>query len=199
MTGYTPIFRSPIAVEEDANPKSKIQNLKLSDLTGAPVILIQGEAAADVLKQQLKKIPANPGDVIDVDGGVLARLTRNEFYLFGLTSDAKLPSISELDGSLAAANLFAHATDFTHRTALLRLSGPAAAEMLNKICGLDFHDNVFPTMQVKQSSAAKIKTLIVRRDEGGVLVYHLHVSRPYGQYFWEIAWDAGQEFGIEVG
>jgi sarcosine oxidase subunit alpha len=198
MSEYTPIFRSPI-VKDDENRKSKIVNLKVTDLTGAPVVLIQGEAATAVLKKQLKKIPANPGDVVEVKGGVLARLTRDEFYLFGLSPGAQLPSAAELDESLAAAKLSARATDFTHRTALLKLSGPAAAEMLNKICGLDFHDTVFPTMQVKQSSAAKIKTLILRHDEGGAPVYHLHLSRPYGQYFWEIVWDAGQEFGIGVG
>ena len=49
-----------------------------------------------------------------------------------------------------------------------------------------------------QTSAAKIKTLIARYDEGGTPTYYLHVDRALGQYFWEVVWDAGEEFGIEV-
>jgi sarcosine oxidase gamma subunit len=78
------------------------------------------------------------------------------------------------------------------------LIGVTAAEVLSKICGLNFHETAFPTMQVKQSSAAKIKTLIARCDEAGTPSYFLHVDRSLGQYFFEVLRDAGQEFDIGV-
>ncbi len=195
MTEYNPIFRSPIAMPKSTSASS---DLGVSDLTGIQVTLIQGEAG-DILKKHLPNIPKrqpNPGDLAEVDGGLLARLTPTEFYLFGLSSDAKLPSAQALSDSLTKTKRFAHATDLTHGKAALKLTGPTAAEALSKICGLDFHDSVFPNMHVKQTSAAKVKTLIARCDEDGVPVYHLHVNRPFGQYFLEILWDAGQEFGI---
>lgn len=183
---YSPVFRSPITVKER---DSTSQNLNLSDLTGVSITLIQG-AATGVLQNQFSQIPANPGDLVDVGDGLLARLTAEEFYLFGKSSEVKLPAPGDLDDG------FAHATDMTHGRAALRLVGSDAPEMLSKICGLDFHDAVFPNMQVAQTSAARIRTLIARYDEGDTPAYFLHVNRPFGQYFWEIVWDAGQEFGI---
>ncbi len=182
MTEYTPIFRSPIVMPEPATTAS---DLSVVDLTGIPITDVQG--AVDTF---MDNGPATPGDLMAIDDGLAARLTPRELYLFGLFPNATIPSQSDHDDI--------YLTDFTHLRAALKLSGPAASEMLTKISGLDFHDSVFPNMQVKQSSAAKIKTLIARCDEADVPVYHLHLNRPLGQYFWDIVWDAGQEFGITV-
>ena len=191
MTHYNPIFRSPIRVAETTTP-----SLELADLTGLPIALIQGEAAAQVLSDYFGQVPAKPGDLVEVVDGFLARLTPGEFYLFGQSAWAALPTAAELESSFKAAGVFAHTVDYTHGQAALKLAGDRTADILSKICGLDFHDSTFPNMQVKQTSAAKIKTLIARVDEGGTPAYHLHVSRPLGQYFWETLLDAGQEFGL---
>ncbi len=206
MANYSPIFRSPVTVQEPAkvqNPKPalsqvkgpEIRNPKLHDLTGAPVTLIQGDAG-DILQKQFAQIPARPGDLADTGAGLLARLTPTELYLFGKSPAAELPPATALDDDFAQAKRFAHTTDYTHGKTILRLVGPDAPGVLSKICGLDFHDSVFPNMRVAQTSAAKIKTLIARYDEADTPAYFLHVNRPFGQYFWEIVWDAGQEFGI---
>jgi sarcosine oxidase subunit gamma len=200
MTGYNPIFHSPITPiphpkSQISNLKSQISNLTLADLTGVPVIFIQGEVD-DILKQHFAQIPAKPGDLVEVSGGLLARLTPAEFYLFGVSPAAILPSAVMLDDSFAQNQRFAHAIDIAHGKAILRLAGTAAAEVLSKICGFDFHPTVFPSQHVAQTSAAKIKTLIARYDTGETRTYFLHVNRPLGQYFWETVWDAGQEFGL---
>ena len=80
---------------------------------------------------------------------------------------------------------------------MLKLSGSAASETLSKICGLDFDDEAFSNMQIRQTSAAKVKTLIARCDEHGTRVYFLHVNRPFGQYFWDTVSDAALEFRKE--
>ena len=200
MTDYTPIFRSPItSILHPASPishlPSQISNLILSDLTGVPILLIQGEVD-DILKQHFAQIPARPGDLVEVSGGLLARLTATQFHLFGVSPAVNLPSAATLDNSFAQNQRFAHATDITHGQVVLRLAGLAASEVLSKICGLDFHQTVFPSQHVAQTSAAKIKTLIARYDTGETPTYFLHVNRPLGQYFWETMWDAGQEFGL---
>jgi sarcosine oxidase subunit gamma len=195
MTTFQPIFRSPIS----ENPKSKIppqareQNLNLVDLTGVSIVRIQGPAAAS-LQALFQAVPANPGDVVELGQGLLARLRPQEFYLFGKTIEAVLPTAAELARHFAESGQPLHATDYTHGQAVLWLAGPAAPQLLSKICGLDFRERAFPNRQVKQSSVAKIKALIVRDDEGDTPAYYLHVTRPMGQYFWETLWDAGQEF-----
>lgn len=197
MTTYNPIFRSPISALHFPIPAShKISNLQLSDLTGVQVTLIQGEVSDSL---PLTAVPARPGQVVESGGGLLARLTPTQLVLFGLSLAAKLPSVAELDDTFAGNGLFAHATDLTHGKAVLKLAGAASRDVLSKICGLDFDERKFPNLYAAQTSAAKIKTLVVRADQTGVLTYFLHVERSLGQYFWEVVWDAGQEFGISNG
>jgi heterotetrameric sarcosine oxidase gamma subunit len=171
--------------------------LTLADLSGVPVILIQGEAG-ELLLEYFLAVPAKPGDLVAVGEGLLARLTPTNFYLFGLSLLAKLPSANQLDDSFAKHRCIAHATDFTHGKAVFKLAGATARQMLSKICGLDFQDQGFPNLHVAQTSAAKIKTLIARFDQVGELTYFLHIDRPLGQYFWEIMREAGQEFEIRL-
>ena len=197
MSKYDPIFRSPITISnlQPPAPRSSVPNLTLSDLTGVQISLIQGEAD-DILKQEFGEIPVDIGDLVEIGAGLLARLTPIEFYLFEKSPKGDLPPTADTDKKFSSS--FIHATDLTHGKAVLRLVGGQAAGLLNKICGLDFQDAVFPNGQVAQTSAAKIKTLIARYDEGGTPTYYLHVDRPLGQYFWEVVQDAGEEFGIEV-
>lgn len=195
MTEYKPIFRSPITGQESAGDG---ENLKLADLSGVQIVWVQGKAD-DILQKLLPvDIPTKPGDLVDLGAGLLARLTPAEFYLFGKSFAAKLPTAAGLDDSFVQAGCFAHATDYTHGKAVLKLSGPAAGEVLSKTCGLNFYDTAFPNMQARQTSAAKIKTLIARCDEDDAPTYFLHVERPLGQYFWQVVWDAGGEYGIGV-
>jgi sarcosine oxidase subunit gamma len=197
MATFQPIFRSPISStqpeDRSENPKSEIENLKLLDLTGAPIIRIQGPAAAS-LQALFPAVPAKSGDVVDLGQGLLACLRPQEFYLFGKTVEAVLPTAAELARHFAESGQHLHATDYTHGQAMIYLAGPAAPQLLSKICGLDFRERAFPNRQVKQTSVAKIKALIIRDDEGDIPAYFLHVTRPMGQYFWETLWDAGQEF-----
>ncbi len=194
MTEYNPIYRSPVAMPA----VSTETGLRANDLTGIQITRTAGDAT-EALKNQFSQAPDNIGDIVDFGDGYLAKLTPTEFYLFGKSVEADLPSATELEASYASAGANAHTTDATHGQAALKLTGADAAETLQKICGLDFDDSVFPNMKVKQTSAAKIKTLIARIDEDGEPTYHLHVTRPLGQYFWSILWDAGQEFGLGIG
>ncbi|MCL4298595.1 MAG: hypothetical protein KJ077_22850 [Anaerolineae bacterium] len=195
MNDYSPIFRSPITPLSSSVMVSS--PLSVADLTGVSVILIQGEVSS-LLKQHFTQIPTRPGDLVGINGGVLARLTPAELYLFGLSANAPIPTVAAIEDSLAKGPHFAHAADYTHGKAVIRLAGAAAPELLSKICGLDFHPTVFPNLRVAQTSAAKIKTLIARYDQSETPAYFLHVNRPLGQYFWEVVWEAGQEFEIAV-
>ena len=187
MNTYQPTFQSPIQTETVSG-----DGLLMTDLTGVPVILIQGDVSAG-LPDGLPG-PDLPGQLLIRDKVLLARLTRSEILLFGTEPEADIPNVAALEHHFKTAGSFSHATELTHGQAVIKLSGPAAAEALSKICGLNFADNAFPSGQVKQSSAAKIKTLIARLDDGDTPTYYLHVSRPFGQYFWDTLWAAAEEF-----
>ncbi|RME40382.1 MAG: hypothetical protein D6796_17275 [Caldilineae bacterium] len=170
MTQFAPVFRTPIEAETAPGDET------LFDLSGAPIRLLQ--QPVDSLPGV--DIPPHPGDVTIAGDALLCRLTPAELYLFGKTPAAELPPLPPA----------LRPTDLTHGRAVLKLRRPDAAAILSTLCGLDFHDSAFPNLQVRQTSAAKVKTLIARADEDGVPTYYLHVSRSFGQYFWDTLRDA---------
>jgi heterotetrameric sarcosine oxidase gamma subunit len=88
--------------------------------------------------------------------------------------------------------------DATHGRALMRITGERAADLLAKVCGVDFSEEVTPDGAAFRSSVAKLVTDVVRDDRGAERSYLLHCERSSGQYLFDALIDAGDEFGIEV-
>ena len=88
-------------------------------------------------------------------------------------------------------------TDVTHGSAELWLIGPNSAELLSRLCGLDFHDSQFPSGTAKQSSVAKTTQLIIRRDLGEQPAYALIGGRSLAAYLWQTIMEAGQDLDIQ--
>jgi heterotetrameric sarcosine oxidase gamma subunit len=88
--------------------------------------------------------------------------------------------------------------DATHGRALMRVTGARASDLLAKVCGVDFSEEVTPDGAAFRSSVAKLVTDVVRDDRGGERSYLLHCERSSGQYLFDALIDAGDEFGIEV-
>lgn len=88
--------------------------------------------------------------------------------------------------------------DATHGRALIRISGTETADLLAKVCGIDFSEEVTPDGAAFRSSVAKLVTDVVRNDESGVRSYLLHCERSSGQYLFDALLDAGDEFDIEI-
>ena len=85
-------------------------------------------------------------------------------------------------------------TDLTHAYGHLLLIGDFAADVLAKVCGLNFSDEAFPNQHIKQSSLAKVRASIIRHDQNDVSAYHLLVGYPVTAYVWDVLFDAAQEF-----
>jgi glycine cleavage system aminomethyltransferase T len=88
--------------------------------------------------------------------------------------------------------------NIAHRTSGLAgvmLAGPHSTELLSKLSALP----VAPS-HVAQTSVAKVRAIVVRRDVTGVgsstAAFELFVDRPFGEYLWDAVLDAGAEFGI---
>ncbi|PZS19139.1 MAG: hypothetical protein DLM57_04690 [Pseudonocardiales bacterium] len=87
--------------------------------------------------------------------------------------------------------------DYTHGRALMRLTGPAAAQTLAKLCPIDLSDRHTPDHTAFRSSVAQVATDVVRDDVDGTASYLLHCERSSGQHLFDALYDAGGEFGIE--
>ena len=215
MNNYHPIRRSPISARgkslveragwQIAEAYSTLEaeaaavrgSVGLADLSALGKVQIQG-AALPALQAAFGSAPGQPGEVAAVEGGLLACLTHDDWYLTAPVG-GEAQALERLQGALSAAGAFAHATDVTHAYAALLLAGPRSREVLPKLCGLDFHPAVFPNRAVRQSSVARLRTILIRDNlaGGGLPAYQLHVARSEADYLWGVLLDAASEFGAQ--
>ncbi len=87
--------------------------------------------------------------------------------------------------------------DHTHARALFRLTGETSTAVLEKICSLDWADEMTPDGAVVSASVAKVVCDIVRHDVG-VRSYLIACDRSFGQYLFDAIVDAGAEHALTV-
>ena len=88
------------------------------------------------------------------------------------------------------------AVDLTHVRAMFRLTGTRSADLLAKLCSLDFDERVFGSGGAARTLVAGVATEIVRDDRVGRAEYLLVPSRSFGVYLGDVLADAGEEFAI---
>jgi heterotetrameric sarcosine oxidase gamma subunit len=101
----------------------------------------------------------------------------------------------------SAPEEFVSVVDLTHGRALMRITGPDAADLLARLCGADLHDDMAPDGAALRSAVAGVATDIVRDDVydgAGVPSYLLHCERSSGQYLFGALVSAGESLGIGV-
>jgi sarcosine oxidase, subunit gamma len=98
----------------------------------------------------------------------------------------------------ASGEEFVSMTDLTHGRALVRVTGPDAADLLARLCGADLHDDMAPDGAALRSSVAGVATDIIRDDRAGPPSYLLHCERSSGQYLFGALVSAGESLGIGV-
>ena len=96
----------------------------------------------------------------------------------------------------AGASELTAITDVTDGRAEIRIVGPTSSQLLSKVCGLDFDDEVFSDGEAAQTSLAKTRQLILRRDVGSLAAYSIIGRRSLGDYVWGILAEAGGEWEI---
>jgi len=108
-------------------------------------------------------------------------------------------------GTLAADSApeeFVSVVDLTHGRALMRITGPDAAELMARLCGADLHDDMAPDGAALRAPVAGVATDIIRDDirvdGAGVPSYLLHCERSSGQYLFGALVSAGESLGIGV-
>ena len=102
----------------------------------------------------------------------------------------------------SAPEEFVSVVDLTNGRALMRITGPDAAELMARLCGADLHDDMAPDGAALRAPVAGVATDIIRDDirvdGAGVPSYLLHCERSSGQYLFGALVSAGEPLGIGV-
>lgn len=166
------------------------KDVALADVSDRGKIYVEGKTADSIFPQAL-----TIGEGVHEDGRYVYRL-RQDLFFVSTTAEAVERVTAELSAAAQEAAGLITVTDMTHGESQLLVIGPKAAELLSRLCGLDFHNSQFPDLAARQSSVAKTRQLILRHDFGGVAVYALIGARSLADYLWKTTLEAGQDLSI---
>jgi aminomethyltransferase len=193
---YTSIEEEAAAAKERAG---------LADVSALGKLLVRGAGAQELLAERREGRPAAQADTgwaaLSDDsgsfppGGYLVRLAPDELFAV-CRPGAEGELAARVEEAQRLARRFVTVVDQTSGLAGLLLSGPGSRVVLSKLCALSFHPGTFPDHHAVQSGCAAIRATIVRNDLGGVPAFEVYFERPYAEYVWGCATDAGQECGL---
>lgn len=112
------------------------------------------------------------------------------------TADDLVWSVTPGEWTVLGRRPEAEAVDLTHVRAMLRLTGDDAAKLINRVCGLDLSDGMFPSGAAARTLFAGVATEIVRDDIDDKPSYLIVPSSSFKTYILEVIEDAGAEFGL---
>ena len=198
----TPTPRSPFSFAAAAAGEAQqalSTGLAAIDQSAHGKLLVQGDGADGVIEATLRVADLAVGFGVEagaeVETAAVYRLRRELFYV-STAAGAAGDVGAGLGARVAAAGDFVTVTDVTRGRSQLLLLGAASAALLSKLCGLDLGEQAFPNGAAKQTSCAKTRQLIIRRDECGVPAFAVIGGRSLASYLWETIAAAGAEFGV---
>ena len=115
------------------------------------------------------------------------------------TGDELVWSVSPGEWTVLGEEPDRETVDLTHVRAMFRLTGDDASMLINRVCGLDLSDGMFPGGGAARTLFAGVATEIVRDDQDGVPSYLLVPSSSFQTYVRDVIEDAGAEFGLTPG
>jgi heterotetrameric sarcosine oxidase gamma subunit len=168
----------------------------LADVSPHGKVQVEGEASAQALRAAFGQAPEAISAGVKVDAGHLYRLRRDLFFL-STPPGGEANTLARITAAASQLGAFVTATDLSQALADLRLIGPASAQVLAKVCGLDFRPAAFRDQTAKYSSLAKTRQLIIRRDFGPLPAYTFLGDASLAAYVWGVMMEAGREFGTQ--
>ena len=184
-------FESPVTKTYDFLKPSP-----LGDAGGPPLTL------SDLSSTGKTILRADPEAADRVGVGFGASVTVGDVLVCG-----QRPGEWMLIGPIAAAQAFVDGLGLdgfhsvvihTHSRALFRLTGDGAASALEKVCSLDWSDDMTPDGAAASATVARVTCDIVRNDASGTRSYLIACDRSFGQYLFDALVDAGWEFAVAV-
>ena len=125
------------------------------------------------------------------DGTLIAGSRPGEWTLYNPTSQAAdlLPEYMALNDQIIFV-------DITHGRSLLSLEGKKATKVLEKICNIDFSDEMVPDGACLSASIGNVSCDLVRTGTNEEISFLIACERSFGDYLFRVLIDAGKEFGI---
>ncbi len=179
-----PDFASPVL----KTYPTAIGEQTLTDVSATTKALVRAPRGSDAAAE----LGVNFGSSRVADGTLVVGIRPTEWLVLG-PADAVWAFTDAIDSTGHVSKV-----DFTHGRALFRITGTQSAKVLEKICSLDWADNMMPDGAATSASVAKVTCDIVRNDVDGVRSYFLASDRSSGQYLFDAILDAGTEFDLGV-
>lgn len=183
-----PKFGSSVPILPKAPEATKVW---LIDASGQSKVLIKADADSEVVGE----IAVPFGRSRRYNPDVLAAGVRpGEWLLIGRST-----AVSTVMAELSPGG-HVGVVDYTHGRAMIRVVGPKSASTLEKLCSIDFGDEMFPTSAVATAKVAEVVCDLVRDDIGAIdgteslLSYLVIFDRSYGVYLTGALFDAMAEF-----
>jgi len=89
--------------------------------------------------------------------------------------------------------------DLGHSRSVIRVAGPAAADLLARLVPIDLHAGVFPRDCFAQTGLHGVAVLLHRGDDGPVSpAYDLYVPYTWAASIWELVAECAAPFGYQV-
>ena len=182
----TETTKSPIASPVTASYTETSASLTLTDESAMSKFVVRaasGTAARATLAQSFG------GSRMSADT-LIVGIRPDEWFILGDEA-----AVAAWVGSL---NTDGHVSivDWTHGRAQFRITGDRATSLLEKVCGLDWSDDMTPDGAATSGSVAKVTCDIIRNDVGVAPSYLVLSDRSFGQYLFDALLDAGDEFTI---
>lgn len=196
-----PIARGPVQLGDAV---TNVAGWEVSTKPASAPLTIQDQSALAKIEVRssfngftAQKLQTNFGRTHRSDQGMLVIGSGpGQWHILG-EPGSQQTMVDELQQMADSSDELTTVVDLTHGRALFRITGPEAAELLNKLCSLELSDDIVPNGAALRSSVAGVVTDIVRDDVNGTRSYLLHCERSSGQYLWDTIFDAGAEYRLE--
>lgn len=181
---------------DDKNTSFDNGRVVLSDFSLLPRVGFRGRHAAWYLQDRGYELPDQPNQACwQSDGSLVARLSQTEYLLLAASTQSR-PRIQqeELQWQMSELSCFSLPRQDTH--AWLRLKGAVLAEMMSKLCAVDFDAPQFAAGAVAQTSVARANAMVINASQNGETEFWLLMDNSLAAYFWDVLCDASTEFAI---
>ena len=164
----------------------------LAECRPPSMVQVNGAPEPDVLAKALGASDADvaPNRTFDAGGVSYAWNGPGQWLA---ESDERQPSelVTQTDNALRDHG--ASTTDLSHARSVLRVSGPAATDLLAKLCPIDVE-----AMRTGDSAVTLAGLINVQVVKTGEEEFRLYVFRSFGLAMWEMLRDEAAEFGGEI-
>lgn len=182
----------------------------IADVSTLGKIDVQGPDAAEFLDRvycnSMRSLPVGKAryglmlrdDGMVMDDGTLARVGETRYYLTTTTANAgKVLAHFERLLQVDWPSLRVVVSSVTDQWAQIACAGPHSRDLLARvIAGVDFSNERFPMLGVREGTIAGVPIRIFRVSYSGELACELSVPADYGESVWVALIESGADLGV---